>query len=260
MPHSSMTTPQLNPLHRADGSATYSCNGYTVIAAVNGPIEVQRRDELSEEAAIDVAIRPASGVGGVRERHFESIIQNTLRHVIIVSAHPRTLIQITLQVITSPGDGDASGSIPQAYSNLPVLPALLQCCTLALLSTSIPLSMTLTSALLAVQPDGEISDSPSSVQLKTASSIHVFAFSSNGDLLIVESEGDFDTEIWEDVYDKASQLCHGSESSDSDSEDIDMDRGTRAKLEDVLRGVVQEKVTKDQRWKEILGWATSEGL
>ena len=54
----------LSHLHRADGSATFSQNGYTVIGVVNGPIEVQRRDELPEEAAVDVTIRPAAGVGG----------------------------------------------------------------------------------------------------------------------------------------------------------------------------------------------------
>lgn len=54
----------LSHLHRADGSATFSQNGYTVIGSVNGPIEVQRRDELPEEAAVDVIVRPAVGVGG----------------------------------------------------------------------------------------------------------------------------------------------------------------------------------------------------
>lgn len=54
----------LSHLNRADGSATYSHNGYSVVGAVNGPIEVQRRDELPEEATIDVTIRPATGVGG----------------------------------------------------------------------------------------------------------------------------------------------------------------------------------------------------
>jgi exosome complex component RRP46 len=54
----------LSLLHRADGSATFSQNGFTVIGAVNGPIEVTRRDELPEEAAVDVIVRPASGVGG----------------------------------------------------------------------------------------------------------------------------------------------------------------------------------------------------
>lgn len=54
----------LSHLHRTDGSATFSQNGYTVIGSVNGPIEVQRRDELPEEAAVDVTVRPAAGVGG----------------------------------------------------------------------------------------------------------------------------------------------------------------------------------------------------
>ena len=54
----------LSLLHRADGSATCSQNGYSVIAAVNGPMDVQRRDELPEEATVDVAVRPAAGVGG----------------------------------------------------------------------------------------------------------------------------------------------------------------------------------------------------
>ena len=53
----------LSHLHRADGSATYSQNGYTIIGAVNGPVEVQRRDELPEEATIEINIRPAVGVG-----------------------------------------------------------------------------------------------------------------------------------------------------------------------------------------------------
>lgn len=55
----------LSLLDQADGSATYSANGYTVIGAVNGPIEAQRRDELPEEAAIEVNVRPVVGVGGM---------------------------------------------------------------------------------------------------------------------------------------------------------------------------------------------------
>ena len=131
----------LSPLHRADGSATFTNNGYSVIAAVNGPIEVQRRDELPEEAAIDVAIRPAAGVGGkdrcdskydpsimlltyitgVRERHLESILQSTLRHVILMSAHPRTLIQVTLQIVSSKEGSFNAGDLPQATSVRPML-------------------------------------------------------------------------------------------------------------------------------------------
>ena len=64
MMDSTEPTAILSHLHRADGSATFSQNGYTVIGSVNGPIEVQRRDELPEEAAVDVIVRPAAGVGG----------------------------------------------------------------------------------------------------------------------------------------------------------------------------------------------------
>lgn len=62
-----MTFPSahLSHLHRADGSATYTQGGYSVIGAVNGPIEVQRRDELPEEAAIEVNVRPSVGVGSM---------------------------------------------------------------------------------------------------------------------------------------------------------------------------------------------------
>lgn len=55
---------RLSHLQSADGSATFSYAGYTIIGAVNGPIEVQRRDELPEEAVVDVVVRPAAGVGG----------------------------------------------------------------------------------------------------------------------------------------------------------------------------------------------------
>ena len=54
----------MSPLFRANGSASYSRNAFSVVCAVNGPIEAQRREELPEEAVIDVVIRPATGTGG----------------------------------------------------------------------------------------------------------------------------------------------------------------------------------------------------
>ena len=53
----------LSTLPRADGSATYTKNGYSVICGVNGPIEVQRRDPLPDEAIIEVNVRPSTGGG-----------------------------------------------------------------------------------------------------------------------------------------------------------------------------------------------------
>ena len=134
----SLTTTVLNPLSRSDGSATYSHAGYSIACGINGPIEVQRKDELPEEATIDVAVRPAYGVGGIfpspslftigslklilffctgiRERWFEDITRKTLRRVILVEAHPRTLVQVTLQVIATPREDDVLGGLAQADS------------------------------------------------------------------------------------------------------------------------------------------------
>lgn len=128
----------LSILHRADGSATFSQNGYSVIGAVNGPIEILRRDELPEEAAVDVIVRPAAGVGGTaslywsrisilpaietdaalgtRERHLESILQSTLRQIILIQNFPRTLIQVTLQITGSPENETIGSKLVQAGS------------------------------------------------------------------------------------------------------------------------------------------------
>lgn len=56
---------QLSHLPKADGSATFSYCGFTVTAAVNGPVEAPRRDENAFEALVDVVVRPAAGVGGM---------------------------------------------------------------------------------------------------------------------------------------------------------------------------------------------------
>lgn len=61
---SALPAADLAPLPKADGSASFAHLGYTVTAAVNGPIEAPRRDENAFEALVDVNVRPAAGVGG----------------------------------------------------------------------------------------------------------------------------------------------------------------------------------------------------
>jgi exosome complex component RRP46 len=118
----------LSHLHRADGSATYAHHGYCIIGAVNGPLEVLRRDELPEEATVEVNVRPAVGVGGTythssgrgaadsttgpQERHLETLLHDTLRSIILTRSIPRTLVQITLQVRSLPGEDGSTGVSP----------------------------------------------------------------------------------------------------------------------------------------------------
>jgi exosome complex component RRP46 len=123
-----MVVPQvtLTHLNRADGSATYTYNGFSIIGAVNGPIEVLRRDEMPEEATIEVNVRPAVGVGsmqpisclaihivtaakGPKERHLEALLHSTLRSIILTRLIPRTLVQLTLQVRSLPEEEATTG-------------------------------------------------------------------------------------------------------------------------------------------------------
>ncbi|KAI1466810.1 uncharacterized protein F4812DRAFT_67395 [Daldinia caldariorum] len=242
----------LSHLQNADGSATFSFAGYTVVGAVNGPIEVQRRDELPEEAAVDVIVRPAAGVGGTRERHLESLIQSTLRQIILVNNFPRTLIQVILQVTTAPENEYVNAKVAQATSNLPILPALLQTAVLSLLSAALPLTATLTSTSLAVVADGQSKKvvlNPSPREIQTSQSFHVFSFTSHDELILAESEGSFTMKEWDDAFTVAQrQCCPLTTAGDGDAL-MDDDSLPGANLKQFVRSTLEEKIASDLHWK-----------
>ncbi|KAI0125879.1 hypothetical protein BJ170DRAFT_451597 [Xylariales sp. AK1849] len=241
----------LSHLQSADGSATFSYSGYTVVGAVNGPIEVQRRDELPEEAVVDVIVRPAAGVGGTRERHLESLLQSTLRQIILINNFPRTLIQITLQVTVAPENEYVNTKVAQASTNLPILPTLIQTSVLALLSAAIPLTATLASTVLAVVAgDGssKIVVDPTAREIEKSQSLHVFTFTSHDDLILGESEGEFSLKEWNDVLDTARRQC----CPPPVSEDVDMTNDgaqVGADLRTFTRSTLEAKISSDLYWK-----------
>ncbi|KAF2705920.1 hypothetical protein K504DRAFT_413928, partial [Pleomassaria siparia CBS 279.74] len=249
-------TALLSHLHRADGSATYTHAGYTLIGSVNGPIEVQRRDEQPEEATVEVNIRSAAGVGSPKERHLETVLHNTLRSVILTRSIPRTLVQITLQVKSFPEEESVSG----VGSSLSLLPHLLHTSLLALLSASIPLSTILTSVLIAIPSSKSKSESTSPLVSPTAAellratpiqSTHVFAFSGDRRLLLNESEGTFNYDEWEEACEMAEEVCckEGGVGGVDIGEGMEVDGQEDGNLEKWLRDVVAKKVGEEQRWR-----------
>ncbi|KAJ2999072.1 hypothetical protein NUW58_g114 [Xylaria curta] len=242
----------LSHLHKADGSATYSYAGYTVIGAVNGPIEAQKRDELPEEAIIDVVVRPAAGVGGTRERHLESLLQAALRQIILVNDFPRTLIQIVLQITVTPENEYVNGKLVQANANLPVLPALIQTAVLSLLSASLPMTATLTSTSLAiVSEDGHrrIIANPTARQVQQSQSFHVLTFTSQNDLILAESEGNFTMKEWDDVYSAARGQCCAATIADDTDTLMSGGPSTDTDLKRFIRSTVEQKTASDLYWK-----------
>ena len=255
--------PTLHPLDRANGSATYnSPSGHSILAAVNGPVEVQRRDELLDEAHIEVNVRPSDGIGQVKERHLETIIARVLRNVVLVELFPRQMVQLTLQIVQAPVDDDAIGRTnPQAESVCPsfplprpllllnfadeslhqyltVLPWLLNAACLALLDGAIPMRHIFTSTLLAVTPNGVVTKIASIKDIKAATSLHMLTFNSEGGLLAVESEGLFTMDEWDLVEGKARGLCIGDADAMADGE-----RPERALLDDI-KDALKEKIKK----------------
>jgi len=91
--------------------------------------------------------------------------------------------------------------------------------------------------------------SPTPKDILNASSLHVFCFTGAGELLLSESEGEFDYNTW----DKACALAEGvCLTDDEEDEDEEMEvEGDKEKLKQGawLRKVVGEKIEKDQKWR-----------
>ncbi|KAK3337447.1 hypothetical protein B0T19DRAFT_72917 [Cercophora scortea] len=241
----------LSVLPRADGSAKYSHAGYTVTASVNGPIEAQRRDEHAYEAVVDVIVRPAAGAGGTRERHLESILQSSLSQIILIKNFPRSLIQIVLQIESTPENDYVNTKLVQASLNFPIIPALLQTAVLALLSAAVPMRATATASVVAVVPEGQTKRmvvDPSPRDLDIAKSVHVLAFTSHDELLLAESEGDFTVKEWDDVYETAQRICCRPATTAETDMAID-DEAAGPDMRHFLRSTMETKIAADLHWK-----------
>ncbi|ROW14861.1 hypothetical protein VPNG_03787 [Cytospora leucostoma] len=242
----------LSPLPKADGSATYSYAGYNITASANGPIEAQRRDEHPYEAHVDILVRPASGVGGTRERHLESLLQQSLRQLILVKNFPRCVIQVVLQITATPANEYVNTKLVQASSNLLIIPALLQTALLALLSAAVPMRATVTSTVAAVSSDSgdsQITLDPSPRQADSSRSVHVLAFTSHDELLLAESEGDFTMNEWDEVYQAARKVCCGTAKGNEVDMVVDEDQQAGPDLRHFVRSAAESKVTADLHWK-----------
>jgi exosome complex component RRP46 len=122
---------------------------------------------------------------------------------------------------------------------------------LSLLSAAIPLTATLTSAVIAVASQDGASRTivnPTAREIENSQSLHVFAFTSQDDLILAESEGEFTIKEWDAVLSSAQQLC----CTRSRSDDVDMvqdELPAAADLRSFTRSTVEAKVASDLYWK-----------
>jgi exosome complex component RRP46 len=113
-----------------------------------------------------------------------------------------------------------------------------------------PLAMTTTSALLATMDDSKIIQYPTIREIHQATSLHVLAFTSHGELLVAESEGDFSIDDWDLIFEKASRICCGvGEAVDVDAM-LDEGEDDNGGLTGFLRSTLEGKVTSDLKWRK----------
>ena len=143
-----------------------------------------------------------------------------------------------------------SHSTDYANKGIAILPALLEASTLALLSASIPLRMTLTLASVAIDYQGNLLPDLSARHMPQATSVHTLGFSATGDMIVAESEGKFLIDTWEKVFEMAKSLSRSDEnSSNVAAADTSVSFAQASHVGGITKIAIQQEISKQQRWK-----------
>ena len=249
------------------GSCTYTHAGYSVLASASGPLEASRRDLLPESAVLEVNLRPSSGPGGPRERHIEGTLHGVLKPLLDLNAHPRCVIQITLQVLRTPAEATGTaGSYQQQQHGggfVPELPALMNAAVCALLDGNVAMVGVAMGVVVGsyegLERDNDSDADDPDVTMeeehayrvvilsnekqveearRTGAGMHAFAFTGKGEMLLAESEGIFGFEAWENAAKAAKMICCGEKGARKDC------------LIEWLRAQIGGELAKRRRWRE----------
>lgn len=259
----------LHTLSRASGSATYvsprplrstyqqtqapsqSSAPLTITCGVNFPLEVPRRsDEIPDALLIEVNIRPARGVGQVRERHLEELVKRTLGTIIFKEDWPRQVCQVGLQVMT----GGQEVEVEEGGQNvryLGYLPGCVNAAVMGCLDAAVPMKTVLGAVMIGVTKSGDILGQPDAWERSICESLHVFGFTANGKLVLAESEGRFTVDEWEQGQALGQRMVIGQEAEEGDA----IMNGNQEGLEggsliNMLRQTIEARVARDERWNE----------
>lgn len=105
-----------------------------------------------------------------------------------------------------------------------------------------------TATAVAVLPDKSLVVDPSPRELYEAESLHILAFTSKDELLLVESEGDFDLDRWDAVVERAKRACcQGRKQPGLDLVLDDVEVATD--MREFIRSTVEAQVAADLYWK-----------
>ncbi|RLV95766.1 Exosome complex component RRP46 [Spathaspora sp. JA1] len=176
----------MSTLDNADGSAELVIGNTKVIASVSGPIEPKQRQELPNQASLEIIIRPAKGLSTTREKLLEDKLRALLQSIIIRYKYPRQLIQIVVQFLATDEDSKFTAN---------ELNAAINCCYFALIDADIGLYSSFASVVTCINQDKTLIKNPTGQELAKSDSHHVVCFSIEeahaNKVLLLESQGEF---------------------------------------------------------------------
>ncbi|GAA5820020.1 hypothetical protein JCM11491_000892 [Sporobolomyces phaffii] len=204
-------------LSRSDGSAQFSFGNVTVLTSVTGPVEVRLRDEVVDRATLEFNLVPLvhSATPGPAVKAMEETVRHLFTPVIVATAYPRSLIQITAQTVSKPltdfaeplstrledskGKGKATSS---SLSGASERAARINAISVALIDAGVQLRGVLVAVAVAVLADADDSRElvldPTEREELDAASTHVVTVSyglgvggDEGEIVGVESIGTF---------------------------------------------------------------------
>lgn len=190
-------------LSQVDGSVHFHINDTAVICSVSAPIEAKPRQELPTTIAVELIVRPATGVPTTREVNIQDILNNIAKQIIVGELYPRQLCQITCQVLEA---GE-----PSKFNNIEVI-SCVNAMSAALVNSGIAMnSLALGVVVAVVGEKNTIVLDPKADILQEATSVHSLALklvngSQNVDnILLLDSHGTFNQEILFQVLEKGEQ-------------------------------------------------------
>ncbi|CCM02154.1 uncharacterized protein FIBRA_04232 [Fibroporia radiculosa] len=105
------------------------------LTSISGPIEVRPNLEQPSHATLDVHIRPLASISGTDSKALAATLKALLTPSLLLSHHPRTLVQIVGQALCGSNSGSGMGSAGKGW-NTTLIASLVNATTAALLNTA----------------------------------------------------------------------------------------------------------------------------
>lgn len=144
-----------------------------VLASVSGPIEVRLVAENSTKATFEVFVRPLASIPGTDAKALGVTVKSLLTPSLLLTRHPRTLIQLVIQPLSPPLVGSPK-VMPSLHPGIAA--ASINASSLALMNASVTMKGVVCAAAVARTSSEELILNPSTDQLASSTASGCFAF------------------------------------------------------------------------------------